>query len=79
MAQVKEQIKTPEKAKRWRASQPIWCIFQNTGNQDAHRTDWAGLQNEEMKATQIEIKQNIQGDNSEGKKTGTQINYLEQK
>ena len=34
---------------------------------------------EEMKATQSEIKQNIQGTNSEGKETGTQINYLEQK
>ena len=34
---------------------------------------------EEMKATQNEIKQNIQGTNSEGKETGTQINDLEQK
>ena len=35
---------------------------------------------EEMKATQCEIKQNIQGTNSEGKeKKRTQINDLEQK
>ena len=34
---------------------------------------------EEMKATQSEIKQNIQGTNREGKETGTQINDLEQK
>ena len=34
---------------------------------------------EEMKATQSEIKQNIQGTNSEGKETGTQINGLDQK
>ena len=34
---------------------------------------------EEMKATQSEIKQNIQGTNSEGEETGTQINNLEQK
>ena len=34
---------------------------------------------EEMKATQSEIKQNIQGTNSEGKETGTQSNNLEQK
>ena len=34
---------------------------------------------EEMKATQSEIKQNIQGTNSEGKEIGTQINDLEQK
>ena len=34
---------------------------------------------EEVKAMQSEIKQNIQGTNSEGKEPGTQINYLEQK
>ena len=34
---------------------------------------------EEMKATQSETKQNIQGTNSEGKETGTQIKDLEQK
>ena len=34
---------------------------------------------EQMKDTQSEIKQNIQGTNSEGKKTRTQINDLEQK
>ena len=34
---------------------------------------------EEMKATQSEIKQNIQGTNSDWKETGTQINGLEQK
>ena len=33
----------------------------------------------QMKDTQNEIKQNIQGTNSEEKKTGTQINSLEQK
>ena len=32
-----------------------------------------------MKAMQNEIKENIQGTNSEGKETGTQINDLEQK
>ena len=34
---------------------------------------------EEMKAIQSEIKENIQGTNSEGKETRTQINNLEQK
>ena len=34
---------------------------------------------EEMKATQSEIKQNVQGTNSEGKETRTQIKNLEQK
>ena len=34
---------------------------------------------EKVKAIQSEIKKNIQGTNSEGKETGTQINNLEQK
>ena len=34
---------------------------------------------EEMKATQSEIKQNVQGTNSDRKETGTQSNNLEQK
>ena len=34
---------------------------------------------EQMKSTQMEIKQNIQGTNSDRKETGTQINDLEQK
>ena len=34
---------------------------------------------EQMKATQSEIKQNIQGTNNGEKETGTQINSLEQK
>ena len=34
---------------------------------------------EEMKAIQSEIKENIQGTNSEGKETRTQINNLKQK
>ena len=38
------------------------------------------LQNEEkVKAIQSEIKKNVQGTNSDGKETGTQINALEQK
>ena len=34
---------------------------------------------EEVKAMWSEIKENVQGNNSEGKETGTQINDLEQK
>ena len=34
---------------------------------------------EEVKAIQHEIKENIQGTDSEGKETGTQVNSLEQK
>ena len=63
-----------------KSNQPIRCTVQNTVDQDAHRNDCLCLQNkEEVKAIQSEIKQNIQGTNSEGKETGTQINNLEQK
>ena len=34
---------------------------------------------EKVKAVQSELKENVQGTNSEGKETGTQINDLEQK
>ena len=34
---------------------------------------------EKMKAMKSEIKKNVQGTNSDGKETGTQINSLEQK
>ena len=34
---------------------------------------------EKVKAMKSEIKENIQGNNSEGKKTGTQMNDLEQR
>ena len=39
MAQMKEQIKAPEKntTKQRRDSQPIRCTVQTTGYQDAHR------------------------------------------
>ena len=45
-------------------------------------TEWIELghkMKEQMKDTQSEIKQNIQGTNSEGKETGTQVNGLDQK
>ena len=34
---------------------------------------------EKVKAMKSEIKENVQGTNSDGKETGTQINALEQK
>ena len=42
-------------------------------------TEFSCKMKEEMKAIQNEIKENMQGTNSEGKETGTQINDLEQK
>ena len=35
--------------------------------------------NEKMKAMLSETKENVQGSNSDGKETGTQINHVEQK
>ena len=46
MAQMKEQIKTPEKIQLSNAdSQLIRCTVQNTGNQEAHRIGWVWSQN----------------------------------
>ena len=81
---MKEQIKAQEKntTKWWRGSQPIRCTVQNTGNQDAHRSDWGVVEygrkiEEQVKAIKSEIKENVQETNSESKETGTQINDLE--
>ena len=52
----------------------------NTGNQDAHRNARVWLQNRgKLKAIQSEIKEKVQGTNSEGRETRTQIKSLEQK
>ena len=42
-------------------------------------TEYGHKIEEEVKAIQSEVKKNIQGTNSEGKETGTQINDLKQK
>ena len=42
-------------------------------------TEFGHKMKEEMKTIQSEIKENIQGTNSEGEETRTQINGLEQK
>ena len=42
-------------------------------------TEYGHKIEEEVKAMQSEIKKNIQGTNSKGKETGTQINSLDQK
>ena len=52
MAQMKEQIKAPEKntTKWWRDSQPIRCTIQNTGNQDlTELVEYGGKSEEKMK------------------------------
>ena len=81
MAQMKEQNKTPENwTKQNRDSQPIRCRVQNTGNQDAQRNSWVGLQNIlRSEGYENEIKENIQGTISGGEEAGIQINNLEHK
>ena len=81
MAQMKEQIKTPEKEL---SNEEIVNLsdaeFKTLVNgiltemvEHGHKIK------EEMKAMQNEVKENVQGTNSEGKESGTQINALEQK
>ena len=60
--------------KQPRDSQPIRCAVDNTGNQEAH-----SKLDEKMKAMLRETKENVQGTNSDGKETGTQINGVDQK
>ena len=73
---MKEQIKalkielSEEEIASW--LQPIRYRVQNNGNQDAHRMIEYGCKIEEkVKAMKSEIKENVQGTNSEGKEIGT--------
>ena len=77
---MKEQIKTPEKvlsdeqiANLLDAEFKTLVIWMLT-----EMTEYGHKMEEEVKAMQREIKKNIQGTNSEGKETGTQIKNLEQ-
>ena len=79
MAQIKEQMKTPEKelgddkiANLSDAEFKTLVIRILT-----EMTEYKCKIKEELKATQSEIKKKIQGTNSEGKETGAQINDLE--
>ena len=81
MAQMKEQIKTPEKelsneeiATLSDAEFKALVIRMLTEMVEyGHKTE------EKVKAIKSEIKENVQGTNSDGKETGTQINGLDQK
>ena len=80
MAQMKEQIKTPEKEL---SNEEIDNLSDAEFKTLVIRmltelVEFGHKMKEEMKTIQSEIKENIQGTNSEGKETGTQINDLEQ-
>ena len=83
MAQMKEQIKAPEKNRKtkwWRDSQPIRWTVQTTCNQDAHRSGWIWSQIRwKNEGYAKRNKGNAQGTNSDGKETRTQIIGREQK
>ena len=72
MAQMKEQIKTPEKELSGKEIDNLRCRVQNTDDQDALRNDWPQSQNEGRNEGYTKWnEENIQGTNSEGKETGT--------
>ena len=78
---MKEQIRTPEKelsnkeiANLCDAEFKTLVIRMLT-----ELVEYACKTEEKVKAMKSEIKKNVQGKNSEGKKIGTQINDLEQK
>ena len=78
---MKEQIKTPEKQLSDEEIDNLSDAQFKTLviRMLTEETNFGCKVKEEMKAIQNEIQENIQGTNSEGKETGTQINNLEQK
>ena len=81
MAQMKEQIKTPEKELSDEEIDDLSDAEFKTLviRMLTELVEYGFKIEEKVKAMQSEIKKNIQGINSEGKETGTQINSLEQK
>ena len=78
---MKEQIKTPEKELTETEIANLSDVEFKTLviRMLREMIEYSCKIKEEAKARQSEIKKNIQGTNSEGKETGTQINSLEQK
>ena len=81
MAQMKEQIKTPEK-------QLSDEEIDNLSDAEfktlvirmlTEKVEYGCKIEKKVKAMQSEIKENIQGTNSDRRETRTQVNYLEQK
>ena len=81
MAQIKEQIKTPEKElSKEEIANLSGAEFKTLVIRMLTEMAAYGRKLEEkVKAMKSEIKENIQGINSDGKETRTQINRLEQK
>ena len=80
MALIKQQIKTPEKELSNKEIANLSdAEFKTLVIRMLTEMFQYGCKIKEVKAMQSEVKKNIQGTNNEGKETGTQINYLEQK
>ena len=81
MAQMKEQIKTPEKELSDEEMDNLSDAEFKTLliRMLTEMIEFGHKMKEEMKATQRKIKKNIQGTNSDGKETRTQIKGLDQK
>ena len=82
MAQMKEQIKAPEKIQL--SDEEIANLSDAEFKTLVIRVltemvEYGHKIEEKVKAMQSEIKKSIQGTNSEGKETRTQINNLDQK
>ena len=78
---MKEQIKTPEKELSTKE-------IDNLSDEEfktlvirmlTEMVEYGHKIEEKVKAMQYEVNESVQGTNSEGKETGTQINDLEQK
>ena len=80
MAQMKEQIKTPDKELSDKETANLSDAQFKTLviRMLTEMVEYGCKIEEKVKAMQNEIKKNIHGTNSEGKETGTQINDLEQ-
>ena len=80
MAQMKEQIKAPkiELSDEERANLSNAEFKRLVIRMLTEMVEFGHKIEEGVKAMHSEIKKNIQGTNSEGKETGTQVNDLEQ-
>ena len=78
---MKEQIKTPEKELSDKEIANLSEVEFKTPvlRMLTQMVEYGHKMEEKVKAMKSEIKENIQGPDSEGKETGTQINDLDQK
>ena len=82
MAQMKEQIKAPEKIQLsdWEIANLSDAQFKTLVIRKlTELVEYDHKLDEKMKAILSEIKENVQGTNSDGKETRTQINVVDQK